>query len=99
MAHRTKNQIGRDFAGEDHCQFFVYNYESGLSIGDDCMFSNSIILRTVVTRHRIFDKETEAYMGGRGDSRIGDHVWAGKKAYVTKKAPIAADCRVAMVTR
>lgn len=94
-ADEVQLEIGAGFTSEDSCRLLLYNRNCRLSIGNDCMFSNSIIVRCGESPHLIFDKETGAYLDTGGDVRIGHHVWVGERAYITKRAQIADDCILA----
>ena len=94
--------IGRNFSSEPACEFYLYNSGNRLKIGEDCMFSRNIVLRCGDSPHLLFDKETGAYLDTEGSVQIGDHVWVGEFAYITKKVTLPNDTIVAaksVVTR
>jgi acetyltransferase-like isoleucine patch superfamily enzyme len=59
--------------------------ESGniVAVGNDCMISNSVILRTS-DGHTIFDAETRQSINAPADVLIGHHVWLGNSSRVNK---------------
>lgn len=59
------------------------------------MFSRDIIIRTGESPHLIFDRNTGEYLDISGNVLIGDHVWVGERAYLTKHACIPNECIVA----
>ncbi|WP_303758612.1 acyltransferase [Sphingobium yanoikuyae] len=87
--------IGDDFSCEPDCKFFVFNSNNVVTIGNDCMFSNSIILRAGESPHLIFDAETGDYIDVSEGIFIGDHVWVGERAYITKRVTIPNESIVA----
>ncbi|RSC31252.1 acyltransferase [Agrobacterium sp. FDAARGOS_525] len=94
--------IGEYCSCEPNCQFFVYGSGDRLTIGNNCMLSNTITMRTSESPHLIFDLETGDYLDIGGNISIGDHVWVGERAYLTKKAVIGDENIVAacaVVTR
>lgn len=65
--------------------------ESGniVAVGNDCMISNSVILRTS-DGHTIFDKITRKSINDPADLMIGHHVWLGNSARVNKGSRIGS---------
>lgn len=63
--------------------------ESGniVAVGNDCMMSNSVILRTS-DGHTIFDSSTREPINNPADLLIGHHVWLGNGARVNKGSRI-----------
>lgn len=59
--------------------------ESGniVAVGNDCMMSNSVVLRTS-DGHTIFDKITKEPINNSKNVMIGHHVWLGNSARVNK---------------
>ncbi|MGR7996676.1 acyltransferase [Xanthobacter sp. ZOL 2024] len=101
-AHRVTLEIGDHCSTEPNCSFYLYNSGNSLGIGNACMFSNSIIIRTGESPHLIFDDESGDYLDTVGNVTIGDHSWIGERAYITKNASIAPETIVAacsVVTR
>ena len=58
-------------------------------IGEDCMFSFGIEIRTTDT-HAIYDIDSGERINPDKPISIGDHVWLGKQAIVLKGATIGA---------
>jgi acetyltransferase-like isoleucine patch superfamily enzyme len=101
-ANGTTVVIGDDCSAERDCRFYVYNSGNVLKIGNECMFSNSIVIRTGESPHLIFDDITGEYIDTDGHVEIGDHCWIGEGAYITKRASLAKNTIVAarsVVTR
>ncbi|GAB4165165.1 MAG: hypothetical protein Fur0032_01730 [Terrimicrobiaceae bacterium] len=70
--------------------------ESGttLEIGNDCMFSTNIEVRTGDS-HAIFDRPSGERINPGKDVVLGDHVWVGTRALILKGARIPRGCVVA----
>ncbi len=101
-ANNAVVEIGDYCSAESDCRFYVYNSGNSLRIGNECMFSNSIVLRTGESPHLIFDDLTGEYLDTEGNVEIGDHCWIGEGAYITKRAGLPRDTIVAaraVVTR
>lgn len=65
--------------------------ESGniVAIGNDCMVSSGVILRTS-DGHSIFDAKTQTPLNESADVIIGHHVWLGNSSRVSKGASIGS---------
>lgn len=101
-AHKVMLAIGTNFSIEGSGRFLLYNSGNSLTIGKDCMFSNNVTIRCGESPHLIFDNNSGAYLDQSAGVSVGNHVWIGENAYITKGARIAADCIVgacAVVTR
>jgi acetyltransferase-like isoleucine patch superfamily enzyme len=61
-----------------------------VSIGNDCMFSARIEIRTSDS-HSIYDIETGKRLNKPGSVVIGDHVWLGKEVIVSKNVTIGSN--------
>lgn len=63
--------------------------ESGrrITVGEDCMFSNNIIVRTSDS-HPIFDKESDERENYSRDAFIGKHVWIAPNSKIFKGVSI-----------
>lgn len=94
-AHGASVDIGDNFSCENDVEFFVYNSLNVLSIGDDCMFSRQIVVRTGESPHLIFDDETGEYLDKSDGVYLGNHVWVGERVYITKRCRIADNSIVA----
>nr|QOS16659.1 polysialic acid O-acetyltransferase [Vibrio parahaemolyticus] len=62
-------------------------------IGDDCLFSWGIKLRTS-DGHSVIDLETNRATNLPKDVTIGDRVWVGEDAYFNKGSVVGNDCVV-----
>lgn len=58
-----------------------------ITIGDNCMLSNNIIVRTS-DAHGIFDMETKQRLNEAKDVTIGEHVWIAPNSRIMKGAVI-----------
>lgn len=63
-----------------------------ISVGNDCMFSNKVQLRTSDS-HSIIDENAKRINPG-GDIGIGNHVWIGNEVVVLKGSTIPDNCIV-----
>lgn len=79
-------KIGKNFSVNS---MVVMNYEPNIkiSIGDDCMFSTSVYLRSH-DGHTIYNEETREVLNYPEDIKIGNHVWFGNGVRVLKGADI-----------
>lgn len=101
-AHEVEVSVGSKTTFEGACALLAYNSGSVIRIGEDCMMSNNIIFRAGESPHLIFDDETGEYLDVTDGLFIGNHVWVGERAYVTKRVTIPDNCIVAacsVVTR
>lgn len=82
-----KLTIGKNFFISEGSFFF--NHASEIEIGDDCMFSSDIYLRTS-DGHAIYDAETKELINKyeRKSINIGNHVWLGNGVSVLKNSKI-----------
>lgn len=101
-AHSARLIVGEGMSAESDCKLFLMNPENSITIGNDCMFSNQIIVRSSESPHLIFDLASGEYLDQEGHVLVGDHVWIGERAYLTKRARIGSGSIVAacgVVTR
>lgn len=89
LANNCNIQIGNNFSSESDFRILMYNHSSNLTIGDDCMISNTVTIRLGERPHLIFDKETGEYLDLEGNVNIGNKVWVGEGCYITKKVSIS----------
>lgn len=74
---------------------------SSIVIGEDCMCSHDIDIRTSDS-HSLLDAATGARLNPPGDVRIGAHVWLGAYVHILKGVTIGANAVIglrAVVTR
>lgn len=64
---------------------------SKIEIGEDCMFSNHIIIRTSDS-HPIFDLKSGERINKPKNIRIGNHVWVAPNTKIMKGAIIEDNC-------
>lgn len=86
--------IGEFFSIGSRSRFILSNSGNVVEIGDQCMLSNSIMLRGGEYPHLIFDKESGAYLDVSDGIFIGDHAWIGEGAYITKGVTVPRECIV-----
>ena len=67
--------------------FTVFENNSSIKIGEDCMFSKDIEV-WCSDAHSICDKDGQIINVGR-NVEIGNHVWIGRHCYITKNTKIA----------
>ena len=90
--YRAKVDIGEDFScGGGH---FIADYKTKVKIGDDCMFSSSIHLKTN-DGHILYDTTKEQFITPK-DVIIGNHVWVGAYAKIMKGSVIPNNCIVGL---
>lgn len=58
-----------------------------IEVGEDCMFSNHIIVRTSDS-HPIYDSETKQRINPSASVKIGNHVWIAPHSVIMKKSDI-----------
>lgn len=58
------------------------------------MFSTNITVRCGESPHLLFDKVTGEFLDKSDGVVIGNHVWIGENAYITKAAILADECVV-----
>ena len=84
----SKLIIGKDFSIRGGMMLLDNNLE--LEIGDNCMFSSGIYLRTT-DGHAIFDNTTKKVLN-KSETKsivIGNHVWLGNSVTVMKNSKIS----------
>ncbi len=86
MLSNSSLQIGKEFSVGESYHIALDNYTEIL-IGDDCMFSNDVFLRSN-DGHSIFDIATgkninsTQEIGKKRKIEIGNHVWVGMRAAI-----------------
>lgn len=90
------NRLGIYFGNNGFCeighgtsvaQAVCFVSDSQLKIGEDCMFSSEVVIRTH-DDHHIFDWETHQRINRPKDVTIGDQVWVGYKTLLLAGARI-----------
>ncbi len=61
-----------------------------ITIGDDCMFSARIEIRTTDS-HSVIDADTGKRINKPGSITVGNHVWLGKDVIVSKGVTLASN--------
>jgi len=104
--HRTADRcsftVGVGTSFEVGVQALLYQDGNAITLGQDCMLSNTIVFRGGEHPHLIFDMDTGAYLDVSDGIVIGNHVWIGEGAYITKHVTISSGSVVAarsVVTR
>ncbi|MDR0726819.1 MAG: hypothetical protein LBF37_02025 [Rickettsiales bacterium] len=82
-----KIKVGRNFSCWG-CAINANDADCGIIIGNDCMFSRSIVI-WCGDGHSILDKESKKILNPNGQIiLIDDHVWVGEGVKMTKSAHI-----------
>lgn len=84
--------IGNEVFILDDTRFYVVD-GSVLTVGDNCMFSDRIDIRTT-DNHAILDLNSGKRVNREENVIIGDHVWIGHSVTVLKGSEIAEGCIV-----
>ncbi len=89
----SKVEIGDNFT----CYGGSYSIcgHSKLTIGNNCLFSNNLYLRTD-DGHTIIDKFSHAPLNSPNDINIGNHVWVATKCSILKGSKISDNSIVAL---
>ncbi len=68
--------------------FFVYQKDTSITIGDECMFSTGIVIQSH-DGHKILNNSTGNLINKKKNNLIiGNHVWIGRGSSILKKAKI-----------
>lgn len=97
--HNSTVSIG-NYTTTVNCSFFALEGKS-INIGDDCMFSSNVILRTS-DEHSIIDLSKNSRINPAEDINIGNHVWIGEGVTINKGVILPDDVIVgsaAVLTR
>lgn len=73
------------------CHINCQENDKSIAIGQDCMFSNNIIIRTSDS-HPIYDMNTHKRLNEAKDIEIGNHVWIAPNTKIMKGARIGDGC-------
>lgn len=79
--------------GFEEAQIITFNSNASIEIGERCMFSHNINLYHT-DGHPIFDYGSGKVINKVKKMKIGNHVWVGAHATITKNVTIADDCIV-----
>jgi acetyltransferase-like isoleucine patch superfamily enzyme len=80
--------IGRDVTVESG-SFLCERSAQAVLVGDDCMVSNGVVVRTS-DHHGIFDRRSGERLNPPADVVVGPHVWLGNGCRVNKGSRIGA---------
>lgn len=78
--------IGKRTTMTMRCHLNAQEHDTKIMVGEDCMFSNTIIVRTSDS-HPIYNEDGERINNPK-DVVIGDHVWIAPNSVVMKGAVI-----------
>ena len=70
---------------------YAYQNNSKIQIGDNCLISAGVKIRSGELPHKIFNNETNENIDNSDGIYIGNHVWIGENVYIMKKAKICDD--------
>ena len=70
---------------------FAYQHNVPISIGENCLLSKNITIRSGELPHSIYDMNTCKDFDHSEGILIGNHVWLGEHSYILKKAKISDD--------
>ena len=84
--------IGRNTTMTLKCHFNAQEHNTTIIVGEDCMFSNTIIVRTSDS-HPIFNSEGVRINPAK-DVIIGKHVWIAPSSVIMKGAILGDGCIV-----
>lgn len=73
------------------CHINAQEDGTSIIIGEDCMFSNNIIVRTSDS-HPILDITTGERLNKADNIQIGNHVWVAPNTKIMKGSKIADGC-------
>jgi acetyltransferase-like isoleucine patch superfamily enzyme len=77
--------------------YILCDEDCDVSIGKWCMFSRRVEIRTS-DAHSVIDRDSGERLNQPASVTIGDHVWIGIGAIVTKGAAVPSDCIVAAMS-
>lgn len=85
--------IGKKTTMTLRCHFNAQETGTTISVGEDCMFSNTIIVRTSDS-HPIYSTIDNRRINPAKDVIIGDHVWIAPSTVIMKGAELGSGCVV-----
>ena len=68
---------------------YAYQNNSKIQIGDNCLISAGVKIRSGELPHKIFNNETNENIDNSDGIYIGNHVWIGENVYIMKRAKIS----------
>ena len=99
--NNIKITIKKNTSFTQSVHFCAQEDDSAIIIGEDCMFSNTIIVRTSDS-HPIYDTSTNKRINPAKNVIIGNHVWIAPNSKVMKGVTIGNGCIIgsdSMVTK
>ena len=93
MGSNNELEIGNNTTTENVTAYLINCKNTKISIGNDCMFSFGVIIRTTDT-HTIYDISSRRMLNMPQNVIIGDHVWLTANVTVLKGAQIPSNCIV-----
>lgn len=88
--NNNKIIIGKKTTMTTKCHFNAQEHDTSIIVGQDCMFSNTIVVRTSDS-HPIFNEKGERINLPKSVV-IGNHVWLAPNSVVMKGADIESGC-------
>lgn len=82
--------IGKNTTMTMRCHFNAQEHDTNIVVGEDCMFSNSIVVRTSDS-HPIFNAKGERINPAQ-NVIVGNHVWIAPSSVIMKGAEIGNGC-------
>lgn len=86
-------EIGKNFSLQSLFISFRNAINTSIKIGENCMFSYNIVMRTGDS-HTIYDKETKEVLNFPKNIEIGNHVWLTANVKLLKGGKIPDNCIV-----
>lgn len=90
-APNSKIQVGENFSCGRDSKFIITTSPANITIGDDCMFSSNVQIRTG-DGHTIKNLNTGEILNFSKDICIGNHCWIGHDVTVLKGVRISDGC-------
>lgn len=84
-------EIGKRLSAYDLIIHLQFSVNKTIKIGNDCMFSYNIAIRTSDS-HTIYDMNTKELLNHDKDTLVGNHVWVAQRALILKGARIPDNC-------
>ena len=80
--------IGKNITCVD-TTILAYQNNVPITIGDNCLFSKNVVIRSGELPHIIYDTTTGQNLDNSNGISIGDHVWVGENTFIMKKAKLS----------